>query len=129
MNKVILMGRLTRNPELRQTASGTALCNFALAVNRRFAKDGESTADFIDCTAWSGTAEFICRYFVKGSQLALCGRLEQDTWEKDGKKRITYRVIAEDVYFTGSKNTQSSEQSVLDNMGFQTLDNDEDLPF
>ena len=126
MNKVVLMGRLTRDPELRQTPQGTNVCQFSLAVNRRFSKDNE--ADFIECQAWSKTAEFICKYFTKGSQLALCGRLEQSTWEKDGKKHSTYRVIAEEVYFTGSKNMK--ETSELGNMGFQTVDgSEEDLPF
>lgn len=103
MNKIVLMGRLTADPEMRQTSNGIAVCSFSVAVNRRFAKEGQQNVDFINCTAWGKTAEFLCNYFSKGQMLALCGRLEQSRYEKDGTIYTAYSVTAEDLYFTGSK--------------------------
>lgn len=104
MNKVILMGRLTRDPELSQTPQGTAVARFSIAVNRRFAKEGQQQADFINCTAWRQQAEFICRYFKKGSMIAVVGSIQTRSWDgQDGKKQYATEVVADEVYFTGSK--------------------------
>lgn len=104
MNKVILMGRLTHEPELRQTPTGLSVVSFGIAVNRRFAKEGQQTADFINCTAWRQTAEFICRYFHKGSMISLVGSLQSRNWEdNNGNKRTSIDVQVEEVYFTGEK--------------------------
>lgn len=105
MNKVILMGRLTRDPELRQTPSGVSVARFSIAVNRRFAgKDAQQTADFINCVAWRQTGEFVCRYFQKGSMIAVVGSLQSRSWDdKDGKRQYSTEVVAEEAYFTGSK--------------------------
>ncbi len=104
MNKVTLLGRLTRDPEVRATATGTAVANFSLAVNRRFAKEGETQADFFNIVAWSKTAEFVERYLSKGIQIAVVGRLQNRTWEgQDGIKRYATDVIAEEVHFADSK--------------------------
>lgn len=126
MNKVIIMGRLTREPELRQTQQGTAVCSFSIAVNRRFAKEGQQNADFINCTAWQKTAEFICKYFHKGDMIAVIGRLETRQWEKDGKKQYATDVVVDEAYFGGSKKTETQETELFGD--FQDV-NDDDLPF
>lgn len=105
LNRIILMGRLTRDPELRHTQSGTAVASFSLAVERDF-KDqgGEKETDFIDVVAWRGTAEFVSKYFVKGRMAAVDGRLQIRDWtDKDGNKRKSAEVLANNVYFADSK--------------------------
>lgn len=106
LNKIIIMGRMVRDPELRHTQSGTAVASFTLAVDRDF-KDkatGERAVDFIDCTAWRGTAEFVSRYLTKGRMAVVDGRLQIRRWEdKDGNKRYSPEVVAESVYFADSK--------------------------
>ena len=145
MNKVIIMGRLTRDPEMRQTPSGVTVCRFSIAVNRRFAKEGGQNADFINCTAWRQTADFICKYFQKGSMISVVGNLQSRSWEnQEGKKQYATDVVVDEVYFTGSKSesgTQGGDGFVqphqkddafgdIDSMGFQTIDGSEDdLPF
>lgn len=105
MNKVILMGRLTRDPELRQTTSGVSVARFTIAVNRRYtARDGQQQADFLNCVAWRQTGEFICRYFQKGSMIAVEGSLQSRSWDdKDGKRQYSTEVVVDEAYFTGSK--------------------------
>ena len=106
LNRCILMGRLTRDPELRRTQSGTAVASFALAVERDF-KDrdtGEKAADFIDIVAWRQTAEFISRYFTKGRLAVVEGRLQTRSYEdKSGNKRKAVDVVADNVYFADSR--------------------------
>lgn len=115
MNKVILMGRLTRDPELRTTSSNVSVCSFTLAVDRRFKNaNGERQADFISCTAWRQTAEFVSRYFRQGSRLALVGSIQTSSWEdNDGKRQYRTDVVADEVYFADSKRSEgnSSYQS------------------
>lgn len=106
INVVVLMGRLTADPELKQTANGTAVASFSIAVDRGFAnkQTGERQADFINIVAWRQTAEFICKYFRKGSMIAVEGSLQSRSYEdKEGKKRTVYEVVANNVSFTGSK--------------------------
>lgn len=104
MNKVVLMGRLTADPELSQTQNGTTVCRFTVAVNRRFAKEGQQSADFINCTAWRQQAEFICKYFQKGSMIAVVGSIQTRSWDDNaGKKHYATDVVADEVYFTGSR--------------------------
>ena len=105
LNKIILMGRLTRDPELRRTATGTAVTSFVLAVDRDFKnQNGEKDVDFIECTAWRGTAEFVSKYFAKGRVAIVEGRLQISDWvDKEGSKRRTAEVMAESVYFGDSK--------------------------
>lgn len=105
MNKVILMGRLTRDVEMRQTPTGVSVARFGIAVNRRFqSKDGGQQADFINCAAWRQTGEFIARYFRKGSMIAVVGTLQSRSWDgQDGKKQYSMEVIVDEAYFTGSK--------------------------
>lgn len=112
MNLVVLMGRLTRDPELRHTQSGTPVSTFSLAVDRGYTpKDGgERQTDFIDIVAWRSTAEFVTKYFVKGQMAAVVGRLQIRDWtDKDGNKRRSAEVIADNVYFTDSKKSRESD--------------------
>lgn len=109
MNKVILMGRLTRDPEMRQSQQGTPVVSFSLAVDRRFAREGQQQADFISCVAWSRLAEFICKYFHKGSMIAVSGRLQSRTYDdKDGKRQYVTEVVVEEAYFTGERADSSN---------------------
>ncbi len=105
LNKIILMGRLTRDPELRRTGSGTAVTSFSLAVDRDFkSQSGEKETDFIDIVAWRSTAEFVSKYFTKGRMAVVEGRLQIRDWtDKDGGKRRTAEVVADNVYFGDSK--------------------------
>ncbi|MCQ4786401.1 MAG: single-stranded DNA-binding protein [Flavonifractor plautii] len=106
LNRIILMGRLTRDPELRHTQTGTPVASFSLAVDRDF-KDkttGEKSTDFIDIVAWRQTAEFVSRFFTKGRMAVVEGRLQLRDWtDRDGNKRRTAEVIADNVYFGDSK--------------------------
>ena len=106
LNNIVIMGRLTRDPELRRTGSGTAVASFTLAVDRDFSgKDsGEKETDFIDCVAWRHTGEFVSKYFTKGRMAVVSGRLQIRPWtDKEGNKRRSAEVIAESVYFGDSK--------------------------
>jgi len=113
LNKIILMGRLTRDPELRRTQSGTAVTSFSLAVDRDFkSQGGEKETDFIDIVAWRNTAEFVSRYFTKGRMAVVEGRLQIRDWtDRDGGKRRSAEVIAENVYFGDSKREGGSDYS------------------
>lgn len=123
LNKVILMGRFTRDPELRSTPQGVSTCSFSIAVDRNFVREGEERkADFINCVAWRQTAEFISKYFKKGSMVALEGSIQTRSWDDDGKKRYATEVIVNQVYFAESKN--SAAMSEIPPMGA-----DDDLPF
>ena len=136
MNKVILMGRLTKDPVLNQTPQGTAFCRFGMAVQRRFSKDNQ--ADFLNCTAWGKTADFVNNWFSKGSMIAVVGSIQTRTWDgQDGKKQYATEINVEEVYFTGSKNEQTGggenepqgESDGFDSDNFEIVGNDEDLPF
>jgi len=106
LNHITIMGRLTRDPELRRTGSGTAVASFTLAVDRDFGKNenGEKDTDFIDCVAWRQTGEFVSKYFTKGRMAVVSGRLQIRTWtDKEGNKRRTAEVVADNVYFGDSR--------------------------
>ena len=106
LNHITIMGRLTRDPELRRTGSGVAVASFTLAVDRDFGKNdnGERETDFIDCVAWRQTGEFVSKYFTKGRMAVVSGRLQIRSWnDKDGNKRRTAEVVADNVYFGDSK--------------------------
>lgn len=103
MNNVQLIGRLTKDPEIRYTQSQTAVVSFTLAVDRRFKKDGEQTADFISCKAWNKTAEFVSKYFTKGKRMAVSGRIETGSYEGKNGRVYTTEVIADNVEFVDSK--------------------------
>lgn len=111
LNHIVLMGRLTRDPELRRTGSGTAVASFTIAVDRDFSsKDGgEKETDFIECVAWRGTGEFVSKYFTKGRMIVVSGRLQVRKWKnKDGENRYTTEVVADNVYFGDSKKEESN---------------------
>ena len=119
LNTITIMGRLVRDPELRRTQSGTAVCSFTVAVDRDFqAKDGgERQTDFIDVVAWRQTGEFVSKYFQKGSMIAVSGRLQiRDYTDRDGNKRTAAEIVADNVYFGESKRRDDGYQ---DNGGYQ----------
>ena len=106
LNHIVIMGRLTRDPELRRTGSGIAVASFTLAVDRDFGgrDGGERETDFIDCVAWRHTGEFVSKYFTKGRMAVVSGRLQIRSWtDKDGNKRRTAEIVADNVYFGDSK--------------------------
>ena len=125
LNRIVLMGRLTRDPELRRTNSGTAVASFNIAVDRDFkSQSGEKETDFIDIVAWRNTAEFVSKYFTKGRTAVVEGRLQIRDWtDKDGGKRRSAEVIADNVYFGDSKKESFADQ------GFAEAEDDGDLPF
>lgn len=113
LNKIILQGRLARDPEMRTTQSGKSIASFTLAVERDFAPQGQQKeTDFINCTAWNGTADFVAKYFSKGSMATLCGSLQiQSYTDRDGNKRSAPNVNIENVYFAGEKRAEKSKDS------------------
>ena len=132
LNRIILMGRLTRDPELRHTQTGTAVASFSLAVDRDF-KDrntGEKATDFIDIVAWRQTAEFVSRYFTKGRMAVVEGRLQIRDWtDKEGGKRRSAEVIADNVYFGDSKRDGGDTAQSEPQGGFSEIEDDGHLPF
>ena len=113
LNKVILMGRLTRDPELKHTQSNVPVTSFSVAVDRGYAKPGEEKqTDFIDVVVWRNTAEFVTRYFRKGQMIAVSGRLQSRKWQDNqGNNRTTYEVVADEVFFADSKKDNSGYES------------------
>ena len=121
LNHIVIMGRLTRDPELRRTGSGVAVASFTLAVDRDFApKDGgERETDFIDCVAWRQTGEFVSKYFTKGRMAVVSGRLQIRGWtDKDGNKRRSAEIVADNVYFGDSKRDSESGNSSYSNNSY-----------
>jgi single-strand DNA-binding protein len=109
LNKVILGGRLTSDPELKQTQSGIPVCSFSVAVNRRGSGESEQKVDFINCQAWRQTAEFLSRYFRKGSSVCIIGSIQTRSWtDQNNQKRTAVEVVAEEVNFVDSKGEISS---------------------
>lgn len=130
MNKVVLLGRLCAAPTVRYTqTNNTCVCSFSLAVNRRFKQEGQPEADFIPIVAWNKTAEFCSKYFAKGQQVGVIGRIQTRNYDdKDGKKVYVTEVVAEEVYFADSK--KSSEPNVTTSEGFMVIEEDSSsLPF
>lgn len=136
LNKVILCGRLTANVELKQTPSGLPVCTFALAINRKVAKDQEQKTDFIKCVAWRQTAEFISKYFKKGSSLCVVGSIQTRTWKNDeGYARESVEVLVDEAMFVDTKTEAGNfdapkyaSQSPTAPK-FEDLKTDDDLPF
>lgn len=113
MNKVILIGRLTKDPEIRYTAgNNTAVCQFTVAVDRRFKSENQPTADFIPIVAWRQTAEFVSKYFTKGSRIALVGQIQTRSWDDtEGQKHYVTEVIADNVEFCESKKSPATTEA------------------
>lgn len=139
LNHITIMGRLTKDPELRRTQSGTSVTSFSLAVDRDFkSQSGEKETDFIECVAWKNTAEFVSKYFQKGRMAVVSGRLQLRDWtDKEGAKRRSAEIVADNVYFADSKQDQNQESRQDDfnsthnrvNQGFAEIGEDENLPF
>ena len=144
LNCVTLMGRLTADPEVRTTTTGKSVCTFSIAVDRSFARAGEQRqTDFITIVAWENQANFISRYFAKGSMIAIQGSIQTRSYEdKNGNKRTAFEVIAREVSFCGSKNdsghvapaaaavpAQAPAYQTAVPSDFEEIDDDEDLPF
>lgn len=140
-NKVILMGRITADPELKRTTSGVSVCRFTIAVDRRYTKE-EKQADFINVVAWRQTAEFICRYFAKGSAILVCGELQTRSWTDDqNNKRYATEVVAGEVSFCEAKKNSEDNSALRNNdasayipaayaaPAFEEVENDDNLPF
>lgn len=140
-NKVILMGRITATPELKQSTSGVSVTSFNLAVDRRYSKGEEKQTDFITVVAWRQTAEFICKHFEKGSAILVCGELQTRTWtDQQGNKRYATEAIASEVSFCEAKRTSegnntapafNAPQGVFETpqSAFEDTSPDDDLPF
>ncbi len=138
LNHVVLMGRITADPELRTTPNETSCCSFTLAVERNYSAKGEERqTDFIHIVAWRNTAEFICKYFEKGQLVALEGSIQTRQYkDKQGNNRTAFEVIAQSVYFAGNKKKENAEPKAsdqpfpIDENDFEEIETDEeDLPF
>lgn len=131
-NKVILGGRLTETPELKQTPSGVFVTTFSVAVNRKYNKDQQQQSDFINCVAWRNTAEFISKYFQKGSSICITGAIQTRSWtDNNGNKRYATEVIVDEANFVDSKNDNSDNvpSYSVEADDFETLASGEPLPF
>lgn len=138
LNKVILIGNMTADAEVKQTTNGTPVCNFSLAVSRKFAKDGQQTTDFINVVCWRQAAEYVRRYGAKGRNILVCGSLQQRNWTDDnGNKRSAVEVVADEVSFTDRKPdfTQTTDVPVVptapytSDVSYEEMSGDDELPF
>jgi single-strand DNA-binding protein len=141
LNKVILIGNMAADPELKQTTSGISVCSFSIAVNRKFAKEGEQSCDFITIQTWRQTAEFVTRYFKKGKPILVCGQLQVRTWtDSQGNKRYATEVVADEVSFVDKSESSTeakpqpstytpSAYGATNAPQFEEVPNDGDLPF
>lgn len=140
LNKVILIGHMTADPELKQTPTGVSVCSFSIGVSRRYTKSGEQAqSDFINIVAWRNTAEFVAKYFRKGSAICICGSLQSRSYDaKDGTKRYITEVVADEVNFverkTDSARTDDFQAPVFSGQEpvapkFEEITGDDDLPF
>ena len=131
LNRIIVMGRMTRDPELRRTNSGTAVASFTVAVDRDFkSQSGEKETDFIDIVAWRNTAEFVSKFFTKGRMAVVEGSLQIRDWtDKDGNKRRSAEIVADSVYFGDSKRDGGDTAQSEPQGGFSEIKDDGDLPF
>ena len=126
LNKVILGGRLTADPELKQTPQGISVISFSIAVNR---KGKDAGTDFINCVAWRNTAEFISKYFKKGSSICVTGSIQTRSWEDNGAKRHATEVLCEEANFVDSKADNEPTFQTQETPKFEDVSNDDDLPF
>ena len=131
MNKVIMMGRLTKDPEIRYAQSGSAVAGFSIAVDRRFKRDGEPDADFFNCSAFGKTAEFLEKYVHKGTKVVIEGRLQNDSYtNKDGQKVTATKILVDSMEFAESKQASAESQPAApDAQGFMNVPDGEELPF
>jgi len=130
MNKVILMGRLTKDPEVRYTNGGKTIGSFSIAVDRRFKSEGQPEADFFTCVTFGKQAEFVEKYLKKGTKILLGGQIQNNNYEKDGVKHYNTQIVVDEIEFAESKKSQSEGPSSKDD-GFMTIPDDagDELPF
>lgn len=129
INSVVIMGRLTKDPELKTTQSGLSVVSFTVAVDRKYQKGSERQADFLNVVAWRHTAEFVEKYFHKGSMIAIHGSIQTRTYEdKNGNKRTAVEIVADNVSFCGSKVGSGNPNLNVSNDDFEEI-GDDDLPF
>lgn len=129
MNSVVIIGRLGADPEIKKTGSGLSVANFTVAVDRKGAKTEERITDWLDIVAWRNTADFVCKYFRKGSPIAITGNIQTRIWEdKDGKKRKTVEIIAESVEFVPKAKEEGGSFASGNEDSFEIVEG-EDLPF
>ena len=136
-NKAIIGGRLTADVEHKLTPSGVSVCTFSVAVNRKVARDAEQKTDFINCVAWRKTAEFISKYFSKGSSILIIGNIQNRSWQdNNGNKKYATEVIVDEVHFVDSKSESNGAGSFgggvpygVDTTHFEELTDDDELPF
>lgn len=130
MNKVILMGRLTKDPEVRYTNGGKTIGSFSIAVDRRFKSEGQPEADFFTCVTFGKQAEFVEKYLKKGTKILLSGQIQNNNYEKDGVKHYNTQIVVDEIEFAESKRSQSEEPSGKDD-GFMAIPDDagDELPF
>ena len=128
LNHITIMGRLTREPELRSTQSGVSVASFTVACDRDYGAGGEQQTDFIDCVAWRHTGEFVSKYFHKGSMIAVSGRLQSRRWQdRDGNNRINWEVVADNAYF--GEGRRDSDNTAKPAKFVEVDDSDGELPF
>ena len=139
-NKVILIGNMCSDPELKQSQSGVSVCSFSIAVNRKYNKEGNNEVDFITVVAWRTHAEFIARYFKKGKPILVCGQLQTRTWtDKQGNKRYATEVVADEVSFVGNNESPTEAKNettaympgayTSKSQNFETIPESDGLPF
>ena len=140
-NKVILIGNMTADPELKQTQGGLSVSSFSIAVNRRFKNEGQQDCDFITIVAWRQQAEFVCRYFKKGQPILICGQIQTRAWtDNQGQKRYATEVVADEVFFVANNSSNESKPQQpsnympcaytgSNNQNFEEIPNDGSLPF
>jgi single-strand DNA-binding protein len=139
-NKVILIGNMTADPELKQSQSGVSVCSFTIAVNRKYNKDGNTDVDFITIVAWRQQAEFVSRYFKRGKPILVCGQIQTRSWtDKQGNKRYATEVVADEVSFVESKDSSTEAKNEAPaympsayqapSAAFEEIPSDESLPF
>ena len=130
LNKVILIGNLTKDPELKQTPSGTSVVSFSVGVSRKYSgADGSRETDFINIVAWKGTAEFIAKYFRKGNGISIVGSLQVRSYESNGQKRYVTEVVAEEAGFIDKKESAGAADFNIPPEKYEEVPNDEELPF
>jgi single-strand DNA-binding protein len=128
LNNAVVMGRICNDLEVRKTPSGVSVCRFTVAVERNFKQGEERQTDFIDVLAWRGTADFLAKYFSKGQMIAVQGSIQTGSYEKDGIKRRTFEIVADNVSFCGGK-SESNASSEAPTVDYAPSSDDDELPF
>lgn len=129
-NFIVIHGRLTADPELRQTQSGVSVCNFSVAVDRAYKQGEEKVADFFNVVCWRGLADMVSKYFTKGKEIVASGTMQSRKWvDNDGSNRVSWELIAQNVDFCGSKSSATDAPKATAESDFKDIPADEDMPF